>query len=62
VERAGNADARVPRYYAQFYESASEDEDVDVTGASVQGTQIDESVMDSFHVDVEGQPLDHSAT
>jgi hypothetical protein len=61
MERAGNADARVPRYCAQFYECAS-DEDVDVTGASVQGTRIDESVMDSFHVDVEGQPLDQSAT
>jgi hypothetical protein len=61
MERAGNADARVPRYYSQFNESAS-DEDVDVTGASIQRTRIDESVMDSFHIDVEGQPLDHSAS
>jgi hypothetical protein len=61
MERAGNADARVPPYYAQLYESAS-DEDVDVAGASAKRTRIDDSVMESFHVDPEGQPVDPTAT
>jgi membrane-bound lytic murein transglycosylase MltF len=49
MERAGNADARVPRNYAQLYDSAS-DEDVDVAGASLKRTRIDDSVVESFHV------------
>jgi hypothetical protein len=42
MERAGNAHPRVPRYYTQLYESAS-DEDVDVAGASINRTRIDDS-------------------
>jgi hypothetical protein len=61
MERAGNAEARVPRYYAQLYESAS-DEDVDFAGASVKRTRIDDSVMESFHVDPEGQPVAPTAS
>jgi hypothetical protein len=56
MERAGIADARVPRYYAKLDESASV-EAVDVAGASVKRTRIDDSVMDPFHVDAEGQPV-----
>jgi hypothetical protein len=47
MERVGNADARVPRYFAQLYESPS-DEDVDVAGASVKRTRIDDSVYGVF--------------
>jgi hypothetical protein len=61
MERAGDADARVPNYYAQLYESAS-DEDVDVTSVSVKRTRIDDTVMESYHVDPEGQPVDPTAT
>jgi hypothetical protein len=53
MERAGNSNARVPRYYAQLCESPSV-EDVDVAGASVKRTRIDDSVLESLHVDAEG--------
>jgi hypothetical protein len=59
---AGFADARAPGYSrAQFYESAS-DEDVDVAGASAKHTPMDNSILECFPVDPEGQPLDPSAT
>jgi hypothetical protein len=61
MERAGNVDARVPRYYAQLYESAS-DEDVDRAGASTKRIRVDDSVMESFHVLPEVQPVDPLAT
>jgi hypothetical protein len=61
MERAGNADARAPRYYAQLYESAS-DEDVDVAGVSIMRTRIDDSVMASFHADPDGQLVDPTVT
>jgi hypothetical protein len=57
----GIGDARAPRYCAQFYESAS-DEDVDVAGASTKRTHMDNSIMEYFPVDPEGQPVDPSAT
>jgi hypothetical protein len=58
---ADNADARVSHYYDQLYESAS-DEDVDVAGASVKRTRIDDSIMKYFHVDAEGKPAVATAT
>jgi hypothetical protein len=59
---AGFANARAPGYSrAQFYESAS-DEDVDVAGASAKHTPMDNSFMEYFPVDPEGQPLDPKAT
>jgi hypothetical protein len=58
---ADNADARVSHYYAEFYESAF-DEVVDVAGASVKRTRIDDSVMEYFHVDAKGKPADAAAT
>jgi hypothetical protein len=61
MERAGNADARVPRNYAQLYDSAS-DENVDVAGASAKRTRIDGSVLEYFHVYAEGQPVDPTET
>jgi hypothetical protein len=57
MERAGNADVRVLNYYAQLYESAS-DEDVDVASVSENRTRIDDTVVESYHVDPEGQPVD----
>jgi hypothetical protein len=61
MERAGKADLRVPRNYAQSYDSAS-DEDVDVAGASAKRTRIEDSVVESFHVYAEGQAVDPTAT
>jgi hypothetical protein len=61
MERAGNTDARVTRYYAQLYESAS-DEDVDVAGTSVKRTRIYDTVIKSFYVDPDCQPVDPTAT
>jgi hypothetical protein len=61
MERAGNADARVPRNYAQLYDSAPE-EDVDVAGATAKRTRIDDSVVENFHVYAEDQPVDPTAT
>jgi hypothetical protein len=53
---AGFADARAPGYSrAQFCESAS-DEDVDVAGASAEHIPMDNSIMEYFPVDPEGNP------
>jgi hypothetical protein len=50
-----------PQLLRSIYESAS-DEDVDVTSVSVKRTRIDDTVMESFHVDPEGKPVIPTAT